>query len=70
MNRIRQLCQKGDTDHTISKQALVVITRATELFVQDLAGVCVQIAKMQKRKTMHVNDIMSAAGNIDKFHFI
>jgi hypothetical protein len=25
---------------------------------------------MQKRKTMQVNDIMSAAGNIDKFHFI
>ena len=38
--------------------------------MQDLAGVCGQIAKMQKRKTLQVNDIINAAGNIDKFHFI
>lgn len=41
MNRIRQICQLDEEDYTlISKQALVVLTRATELFVQDLAGVC------------------------------
>jgi len=40
------------------------------MFVQDLSGVCGQIAKMQKRKTIINQDIISAASNIDKFHFI
>jgi len=30
----------------ISKEALVMITKATELFVMDLSGVCAQIAKL------------------------
>lgn len=71
VSRIRQICQKDTEDYTlVSKQALVVLTKATELFVQDLAGVCGQIAKMQKRRVMQLGDIMSAASNIDKFHFI
>ncbi len=71
MNKIRQICQLDQEDYTlVSKQALVLITKATELFVQDLAGVCGQIAKQQKRKTMNLNDIISASSNIDKFHFI
>ncbi len=46
MNKIRQICQLDEEDYTlVSKQALVLITKATELFVQDLAGVCGQIAK-------------------------
>jgi histone H3/H4 len=46
MNRVRQICQLDTEDYTlVSKQALVLITKATELFVQDLAGVCGQIAK-------------------------
>lgn len=41
MNRVRQICQLDQEDYTlVSKQALVLITKATELFVQDLAGVC------------------------------
>lgn len=71
ISRIRQICQKDEEDYTlITKQALVVLTKATEMFVSDLAGVCGQIAKMQKRKTMQLSDIINAASNIDKFHFI
>ena len=40
------------------------------MFVQDLAGVCGQIAKMQKRRTLQLSDLLNAASNIDKFHFI
>ena len=54
----------------MAKQALFLITKATEMFIQDLSGVCVKIAKMQKRKTLQVQDILNAANNIDKFHFI
>lgn len=70
MNRVRQIAQKDDEYRLIDKKALVLIAKATEMFMQDLGGVCGQIAKAQKRKTLQVNDIMSAACNIDKFHFI
>jgi Histone-like transcription factor (CBF/NF-Y) and archaeal histone len=54
----------------MNKEALVLLTKATEMFVQDLAGVCGKIAKMQKRKTMQLTDLMNVASSIDKFHFI
>ena len=70
MNKIRTIIQKDDEYSLVSKQAMLLIAKATEMFVQDLGGVCGQIAKMQKRKTLQVSDIISAANNIDKFYFI
>jgi histone H3/H4 len=43
---------KDDEHNLISKQALVLITKATEMFVQDIGGVSGQIAKLQKRRTI------------------
>ena len=50
LSRVRSIILKDEDYSLINKQALVVLTKATELFVQDLAGVCGQIAKVQKRK--------------------
>jgi hypothetical protein len=54
----------------ISKEALILITKATEIFLGDLSGVCAQLAKNQKRKTLGVADINAAANHIERFHFI
>ena len=72
MNRVRQIIQMDSesASKTISKEALVLITKAAEVFCMDLAGVTAQIAKLQKRKTIQIADIMSAANSIEKFHFI
>ena len=70
MNRIRTIINLDEDSQMISKEALVLITKATELFVQDFGGVCAQIAKCQKRKTLLVQDINNAANYQDKFHFI
>ena len=48
----------------------MVICKATEAFVQDLGGVCAQIAKTQKRKTLILQDLQYATSQIDRFHFI
>ena len=40
LSRVRSIILKDEEYSLINKQALVVITKATELFVQDLAGVC------------------------------
>ena len=40
MNRIRQLIQKDEDYNLANKPALVILARATELFLSDLAGTC------------------------------
>ena len=42
----------------VTKEALVLITKATELFIHDLGGYCAQTAKVQKRKTLQLTDIL------------
>ena len=70
VNRIRQIINLDPESQMITKEALMVICKATEAFVQDLGGVCAQIAKTQKRKTLLLQDLQFATSQIDKFHFI
>ena len=65
-----QLDSENLQGKNISKEALILITKATEIFLGDLSGVCAQLAKNQKRKTLLVSDINSAAAHIERFHFI
>ena len=59
-----------DDFRLLSKDALLLLTKATELFVTDLAGTCGNVARQQKRKTMQVQDIISVSSYVEKFHFI
>ncbi len=52
VSKVRSLLQKDEDYKLVQKDALLLIARASELLIQDLAGVCGQIAKMQKRKTI------------------
>ena len=54
MSRIRTIINLDEDSQMVSKEALVLITKATELFVQDFGGLTAQIAKCQKRKTLLV----------------
>lgn len=70
-SRVRQVCALDDQFKLISKDALLLITKATELFVTDLAGTAGKVAKQQgNRKTILLQDIINVATYIDKFHFI
>lgn len=40
INRVRQIINEDDELGIVSKEALVLIAKATEMFVGDLAGVC------------------------------
>ena len=53
-NKVRAIINLDDESGVYSKEALVLITKATEMFVNDLSGVCAQIAKLQKRKTLQI----------------
>ena len=60
LNRIRQIINLDPESKMISKEALLIIAKATESFIQDLGGVCGQIAKTQKRKTLLMQDLLLA----------
>ena len=70
MNRIRQIINLDPESTMVNKEALLVISKATESFIQDLGGVCAQIAKTQKRKTLLLQDLLLAVDQIDRFNFI
>ena len=46
LNKVRAIINLDDESGIYSKEALVLITTATEMFVNDLSGVCAQIAKL------------------------
>ena len=60
VNRIRNIINLDPENKLVSKEALNLITKATESFVQDLGGVCAHIAKTQKRKTLLLQDLLLA----------
>ena len=45
VNRVRQIINLDPENVNVSKEALLMIGKATEAFVQDLGGVIAQIAK-------------------------
>jgi histone H3/H4 len=55
MSRVRQVCALDDEFKLINKDALLLITKATELFVTDLAGTAGKVARQQSnRKTIQL----------------
>ena len=70
MSRVKQVCALDDDFRLIQKDAVVLLTKATEMFVQDLAATSNEYARKNSRKTMQVNDILSVAMHADKFHFL
>ena len=70
MARVRQIINMDPESIAVSKEALVLISKATEAFVQDFGGVIAQVAKTQKRKTLLVDDVKLAVESVDRFHFI
>ena len=54
MSKVRQVCTLDDEYRLIQKDALLLITKATEMFVTDLAGTCNEYARKNNRKTMQV----------------
>ena len=61
MGRVRQVCALDDDFRLISKEALLLITKATEMFVTDLSEKSNLCARKNNRKVMYVQDIHEVA---------
>lgn len=49
---IRKICTLDDDYRLISKDALIMLTKATEMFIGDLSGTCGDYARKFNRKQM------------------
>jgi len=54
LGKVRSIINLDEENTLIAKDALLIVAKATELFIQDLAGVNAINAKHYKRKTLQV----------------
>jgi len=54
LGKVRSIINLDEESTMISKDALLVIAKATEFFIKDLAGVNAINAKHYKRKTLQI----------------
>ena len=47
-----------------------MIVKATEMFISDITSTSQKFAKVNGRKTIHLQDLKSAYLNFDQFYFI
>ncbi|XP_067126874.1 DNA polymerase epsilon subunit 4 [Centruroides vittatus] len=70
LSRVKTL-MKLDPDVTLaSQEAVLLVAKATELFVQSLAKEAYTFTQQAKKKTLQKKDIESSVGVIDAFVFL
>ena len=70
MSKVRKVCAMDDEFRLIQKDALLLLTKATEMFMTEFGGTCSRRAKAKNKKTLHLQDILEVVNNSDKFYFV
>jgi histone H3/H4 len=68
--RVRKICRLDPDVRGISKEALVLITKATELFTVQLGQECVKTAHIQNRRTLMPQDVVDVCQIRECFLFL
>mgnify|MGYP003471243130 CR=1 FL=1 len=68
--RIRKICKLDPDVRGISKEALVMITKAAELCVTKLGTECVKMAHLQNRRKLQIDDVAEVCGVREQFQFL
>jgi DNA-directed RNA polymerase I subunit RPA43 len=70
MGRVRKICRLDPEVRGISKEALVIITKATERFAVHLGQECVKTAHIQNRRTLLPQDVVDVCQIRECFQFL
>jgi histone H3/H4 len=70
ISKIKYLMKLDGDVKLCQKNAYVVLAKMTELFLQELAKNSHSVAKLNRRKTMNLEDIACAVKSIEKYSFI
>ena len=68
--RVRKICRLDPEVRGISKEALVMITKATEMFAVRLGQECVKTAHIQNRRTLLPQDVVDVCQIRECFQFL
>jgi DNA polymerase epsilon subunit 4 len=70
ISKIKNLMKMDPDIKLCQKNAYIVISKLTELFLQELSKNAHSVAKLSRRKTMNLEDIACAVKSIEKYSFI
>ena len=59
--RVRKITKLNPSVHTVSKEAVLALEKAAQLFVQDYTRTALSITEKHKRKTMQMSDMEMVA---------
>jgi histone H3/H4 len=68
--RVRKICRLDPDVRGISKEALLLITKATEMATVQLGQECIKTAHIQNRRTLLPQDIVDVCNIRESFFFV
>lgn len=70
LNRIRKICKLDPEVRTLSKEALLLVTKAAELALVQVAKETVKVAQIQNRRKLLPEDLVQVCSVRDQFQFL
>ena len=70
VGRVRKICRLDPEVRGISKEALLLITKATEMATVQLGQECIKTAHIQNRRTLLPQDIVDVCNIRESFFFL
>jgi histone H3/H4 len=70
VGRVRKICRLDPDVRGISKEALLLITKATEMVTVQLGQECIKTAHIQNRRTLLPQDVVDVCNIRESFFFL
>ncbi|PBC26554.1 DNA polymerase epsilon subunit [Apis cerana cerana] len=70
LGRIKTIIKMDPEVHMVNQEAVFLITKSTELFIDSLAKESYKYTAQMKKKTIQKRDVESAINNIDALVFL
>lgn len=68
--RIRKICKLDPDVRGLSKEALLIITKAAELFTAAIGRECVLVAQIQNRRKLLPDDLVQVCNSRERLEFL
>ncbi|EPX71960.1 histone-like transcription factor family [Schizosaccharomyces octosporus yFS286] len=70
LSRVKKIIKQDEDIHSCSNASALLVSVATEMFIQKLADQSFQLAKLQKRKGIQYRDVADVVRKDDQFEFL
>lgn len=68
--RVRKICKLDPEVKNLSREALLLIAKCTEMVTAKLGGEAVKVARLQNRRTLLPDDVAQICGTKEQFLFL